>query len=296
MRTVLLITFAFLVTSCSGMQPSFERIAKKSVIEHSGEVVLFSEVEWMPLNPSRGEKGPKAANLWGDRNDPGPSGFLVSFVDGFSSPPHIHNVAYRGVVIYGLIHNDDPDARKMWLPAGSFWTQPAGETHITSASGNINIAYIEIDNGPFLVLPTEQEFDDGERPVNVDKSNIVWLDASNTSWIDKSTITGASKKPELTFLWGNPQDDKLNGALLKLPAGFSGKIDSTSSILRAVIIEGKIQYTGAVNSGFTIMGPGSYFVSNGEAAHRVLCDSEEDCVIYVRLEGKLNILSNQSKE
>ncbi len=293
MRTLFLLTFAFLIIACSGIQPPSESITKKPVIEPSNEVVLFSEVEWMPLNPARGNKGPKAANLWGDRNGPGPSGFLVSFVDGFSSPPHIHNVAYRGVVISGLIHNDDPDAGKMWLPAGSFWTQPAGENHITSARGKNIIAYIEVDNGPFLVLPSEKAFDDGERPVNVDQSNIVWLDASNTTWIDQSTISGSSKNPEIAFLWGNPQDNQLNGTLLKLPAGFSGKINSSTSNLRAVLIEGKMHYMGTGNSGLITMEPGSYFVSNAKPVHHVSCDAEEDCIIYVRLDGKLNIISNQ---
>ena len=60
-------------------------------------------------------------------------------MDGFSSPPHIHNVTYRAMVIKGLVHNDDPEAENMWMPPGSFWTQPAGEAHITSAKGEENI-------------------------------------------------------------------------------------------------------------------------------------------------------------
>lgn len=107
-------------------------------------------------------------------------------MNGFSSPPHIHNVTYRAVVMTGLIHNDDPKAELMWMPAGSFWTQPVGEAHITAAKGENVMAYIEIDEGPYLVKPTEQAYDSGERPVNVDADNIVWLDAQKTNWIDKS--------------------------------------------------------------------------------------------------------------
>ncbi|MEM6756041.1 MAG: DUF4437 domain-containing protein, partial [Planctomycetota bacterium] len=79
------------------------------------EVIPASEVNWTALNPARGDESPKAATLWGDRGADEATGFLVEFVDGFSSPPHIHNVTYRGVVISGLVHNDDPDAATMWM-------------------------------------------------------------------------------------------------------------------------------------------------------------------------------------
>ena len=115
------------------------------------DLVLASEVTWEQLNPARGDKSPKAGTLWGDRNGTGPTGFLVQFADGFSSPPHIHPITYRAVVISGNIHNDDPDAAEMWMPAGSFWTQPKGEVHITAAKGSNNIALVEIDEAPYLV-------------------------------------------------------------------------------------------------------------------------------------------------
>ncbi|MGI9227203.1 MAG: DUF4437 domain-containing protein, partial [Gammaproteobacteria bacterium] len=143
---------------------------------------MFSDVKWTPLNPARGKLGPKAGYLWGDRAGVGPSGFLVKFVDGFSSPPHIHNITYRGVVISGFVHNDDPNAEEAWMPTGSFWTQAAGEVHITAAKGSNNIAYIEIEKSPYLVLPTKEAFDSNEKSVNIEESNIVWQDASNTNW------------------------------------------------------------------------------------------------------------------
>lgn len=82
--------------------------------EESRSVVLgFDELSWQALNPLRGDKSPQAATLWGDRNGLAPTGFLVRFVDGFSSPPHIHNVSYRiassateQTVVY--IHTDAP--------------------------------------------------------------------------------------------------------------------------------------------------------------------------------------------
>jgi hypothetical protein len=58
------------------------------------------------------------------------------------------------------VHNDDPDAANMWMGPGSFWSQPAGEPHITSAAaeGGATI-FLEILEGPYLVRPTKEAFD-----------------------------------------------------------------------------------------------------------------------------------------
>ena len=145
------------------------------IIENpTNKIGLSSDINWEQMNPARGDKSPLAGTIWGDRKAEVPTGYIGKFVDGFSSPPHIHNVTYRAIVMKGLIHNDDPEAENMWMPVGSFWTQPAGESHITSAKGEGTMAYIEIDNGPYLVKPTTESFDDGERPINIDASNIVW--------------------------------------------------------------------------------------------------------------------------
>jgi quercetin dioxygenase-like cupin family protein len=269
-------------TACFGTQVA---------AEPTDEVILASEVKWEQLNPARGDKSPKAGTLWGDRNGTGPTGFLVSFVDGFSSPPHIHNVSYRGVVISGLIHNDDPGAADAWMPTGSFWTQPKGEVHITAAKGSTSVAYIEIEKGPYLVLPIEKAFDSGERPVNVDASNIVWLDASNTNWVDQPGMPASGNGPKAAFLWGAPQNNHLNGTFVKLPAGFTGKINSHGSTFRAVVIKGQLKYQVSKTDVRTLE-PGSYFSSKGESTHQVSSQAEEECVIYARSEGKFNVAPN----
>ncbi len=203
----------------------------------------------------------------------------------------IHNVSYRGVVVSGLIHNDDPNAENMWMPKGSFWTQPKGEIHITAAKGSNTMAYIEIEKGPYLVLPSKEAFDSGERSVNVDKSNMVWLNASNTTWIEQSGMSASANGPKIAFLWGNPQDNQLNGTLVKLPAGFTGKINSHGSTFRAVVIEGQPQYQ-VSETDVNALGPGSYFSSKGESVHQVSCEAEEECIIYVRSEGTFNVTPN----
>lgn len=245
----------------------------------SRELVLTSEIKWEQLNPARGDQSPQAGTLWGDRKGTVPTGFLARFVDGFSSPPHIHNATYRAVVISGSIHNDDPGAAVMWMPAGSFWTQPKGEAHITAAKGATNMALVEIDRGPYLVMPTDKAFDSGERPINVDASNIVWIDPPGMP----ATANGS----KVAYLWGSLKAGQSNGSFVKLPGGFSGAIRSHGSTFRAVVIKGQPQYLG---DDVKTLEPGSYFGSKGKTVHRLSLDQGGESTLYVRTDGRYEIV------
>ncbi len=233
-----------------------------------------ADIEWGALNPARGALSPRAATLWGDRNGASPSGFLVRFADGFSSPPHIHNVTYRAVVIDGSVHNDDPAATPMWMEAGSFWTQPRGEAHITAAQGQHNLALVEIDNGPYLVRPPEQAVDSGERSLNLDARNVVWQNAS-----DRPDMTQPAK---LAYLWGELGEGQWRGAFIKLPAGFSGALRNQAETLHAVIISGEFTLAGHDR----VLAPGSYFGVKGSGVEsKVQFDSSQETLIYLRSNG-----------
>ncbi|MEM6553253.1 MAG: DUF4437 domain-containing protein [Planctomycetota bacterium] len=232
-----------------------------------------SAVQWGALNPARGDASPRAADLWGDRSADTATGFLVKFVDGFSSPPHIHNVTYRGVVISGEVHNDDPTAANFWMPAGSFWVQPAGEDHITSARGEVNVAYIEIGAGPYLVKPSEEAFAGPEPAINVHAANVVWVD-------DPS---GA----QVAYLWGDPQDAEPGGRFVRLPAGFRGVLKGEGATLRAVVVSGAVELVGLGEAGAVVMEPGSYFGGEGGVAFSVVGLGDGASVVYVRAEGRV---------
>ncbi len=279
-----LILISVVCTACTNMQT----VASSKVA--SSELVLASELKWGPLNAARGKNSPRAATLWGDRNGVGATGFLVHFAEGFSSPPHIHNVTYRGVVIDGLVHNDDPGAAEMWMPAGSFWTQPKGEDHITAAKDRFNLAYIEIDSGPYLVLPSEEAFATHEQSVNVSPSNIVWLDSRDVTWIDKTASSASDQSVKMAFLWGSPKADQLNGTLLKLPKQFEGKIQSHEAILRAVVIQGQLNYQ-TTQSGVNILQAGSYFGSTSASTHDISCIHSNECLVYIRTTGRYDVHS-----
>lgn len=252
----------------------------------SASVVAYDDIEWGALNPARGDKSPRAGTLWGDRTKDEASGFLVQFVDGFSSPPHIHNITYRGVVIQGLVHNDDPEAENMWLPSGSFWTQPAGDVHITSATGAFNLAYIEIDEGPYLVQPTDDAFHDEEISINVDESNLVWLDASSMTWIDADRPGNTQHGAQIAMLWGDPQNGEPYGSMIKLPAGFDGEIRTNADLFRAIVIQGEVETTDAS------LGAGSYFGSDSPMAHGVHAVGKDETLVYVRTNAPYRIVQD----
>ena len=271
------------LTFCTETKKDTVPNATESISEPTNRVILSSEIKWEKLNPARGDKSPQAGTIWGDRKGAVATGFLAKFVDGFSSPPHIHNVTYRAMVIKGLVHNDDPDAEEMWMPPGSFWTQPAGESHITSAKGEENIAYVEIDRGPYLVKPIEEAFDNGERPVNVDKDNIIWLDASKTRIIQESA---SSQNARVAFLW---EDKNTTGNLIKLLSGFDGKIRSEGEQFHAVVITGKMEYLLPQTEEIKSLDPGSYFTSTGISEHTIKVNKGMETVIYVRTDGAFSI-------
>ncbi len=260
---------ALVFMSCQNEEKS--EAETKVTVKHSSEII------WEKLNPARGDQSPKAGTIWGNRNGTEATGFLAEFKDGFSSPAHIHNVTYRAVVLSGWVHNDDPEAEKMWMPTGSFWTQPAGEAHITAARGSSTIAYVEIDKGPYLVKPTEEAFDEGERPVNIDASNIVWQNASESEYV-KNT------EAEIAFLWKNKE---LKGSLIRIPANFSGKIQSEGSIFHAVVIQGNPIYQ--LKKEKTSLDPGSYFSSEGKTNHLLSTSDGESSTLYIRSNGAFTV-------
>lgn len=264
-------------------------LAQSADAEPQAEVVVGSELEFIPLNPARGDAAPQAGVLWGDIRKDVPSGVLLKFAPGFSSPPHIHNITYRAVVISGALYNGDENAAKTWMGPGSYWNQPAGAPHITAAGDEGATAFLEILDGPYLVQPTIEAFLDRERPVNLDAQNVVWLDASDVTWIDIDGGSQDAAGPGIAFLWGSPEDGQKNGTLLKLPAGFGGSLHGNGAQLRAVVIEGQAGHKVADASAPDMLDPGSYFGSKGGIAHQITCEGEAACVIYVRTEGRYDV-------
>jgi hypothetical protein len=278
-RSLSIISLAAALAGCSGLSGVLPRQdTTTSSGSSSVRIVLPVEVEWEALNPARGEASPRAGTLWGDRNGEQPTGFLARFADGFSSPPHAHNVTYRAVVIDGGIHNDDPEAARMWMGNGSFWTQPMGEVHITAARGANNIALVDIDQGPYLVRPPEQAFETGERPVNLDASNVVWMPMSQQA--------GKRSDAHVSYLWGIFGGNDWNGSFVKLAAGFEGVLMSEGEVFHGVVIRGTVIYSGDSVKELT---PGGYVGARGKTQYRIASGTDNESIIYIRTNGAYQV-------
>ncbi len=279
-NTTFVLLIIGLISACSNPKKDKTESISGKIENPTNKVLLSSDIAWEKLNPARGDQSPQAGTIWGDRKGSAATGFLAKFIDGFSSPPHIHNVTYRAVVIKGLVHNDDPKAENMWMKPGSFWTQPDGEAHITSAKGEENIALVEIDNGPYLVKPTDEAYDNGERPINIDVSNLVWLDNENSNWINSKS------KAEISFLLEN---NGLWSLFVKLPNGYNGEIETNGTVLHSVVIKGELNYVMPVNNEQKMLDAGSYFGSTDRSIHTVANNTEKEIILYVRTNGEIKI-------
>lgn len=268
------------ISSCNIEKNQEDKSIVETIQNPTNKVKLSSEIIWEKLNPARGDQSPQAGTIWGNRKDTVTTGFLAKFVDGFSSPPHIHNTTYRAVVIKGLVHNDDPSAENMWMKPGSFWTQPEGEAHITSAKGSENIALVEINKGPYLVKPISEAFDNGERPINIDVTNIVWLNNEKSNWISRNN------NAEISFLL---DDSPSKSLFVKLPKGFKGKITSTGNMMHSVVIQGNLSYEMPQNKQVKNLDEGSYFGATDKAIHTLENNSSVDVIVYIRTNGTIHI-------
>lgn len=276
--------------ACQAQSEANNPLNNKNVSETSVSITTPDALKFQPLNPARGDASPQAGVLWGDITKDVPSGVILKFADGFSSPPHIHNITYRAVVIEGHIHNDDPEAAKMWMGPGSYWTQPAGESHITAAKpGNPGVAFLEIFQGPYLVQPSSEAFDNGELPINLVPSNMVWLSSEDTSWITAKKGTAA----ELTFLWGEPQEGKASGSLVKLGKGVTAILTNAGEKIDAVVIKGTLNYASSSAAETRKLEVGSHIRSETTASHDLACGMEE-CLIYIRGDGTYNVQALKS--
>ncbi|MEL7022320.1 MAG: DUF4437 domain-containing protein [Pseudomonadota bacterium] len=252
------------------------------------QVITPDEVDYQPLNPARGDASPRAGVLWGDIRQNVASGVFLRFAAGFTSPPHIHNITYRAVVITGEVHNDDPEAARLWMGPGSFWIQPAGEDHITAAPPSSGAtAFLEILEGPYLVQPSQDAFENSERPINLVPSNMVWMGPDAFGWIRPTP--NQETQPEATLLWGSLEPGKPSATFVKLPPSYSGTLHTIDASLKAVTIAGDVLHEVLDVTESRALTPGGYFASADGVPHSLTCEAESHCLIYVRTDGQFRL-------
>jgi len=276
----ILVVLSLLFSCQQQKKTQIEEVNDEVKIENpTNQIGLSSELEFIPLNPDRGDKAPQAGAIYGNIRENVATGYIGKFKDGFSSPPHIHNITYRAIVMNGEMHNDDENAPVMWMPTGSIWTQPKGQPHITSAQGENAMAYIEIDSGPYLVKPISESFESEESPINISASNVVYLGK------DESELIGEKSNAQIAYTWKKKNGE--NGYLLKLPAGYNGKIISEGTVFYGIIIKGQISYVMPNSEKSNELDQGSHFTSQAKAMHDI--STNEESIIYIRTNDKFTV-------
>ena len=166
------------------------------------------------------------------------------------------------------------------MSPGSYWTQPKGESHITSARGPNNMAYVEIEAGPYLVKPVEDAFASGENPVNLDASNLVWVNSKESN-------------VSLSFLWGKPNSDQLSGTMIKLPKAFVGSLKTKGNLSKIIVVKGQLEYLNEMANDSVILNPGSFLGADEPSTFTLATPSES--LLYIRTNDVFEVVSSTSK-
>ncbi|OHX64562.1 DUF4437 domain-containing protein [Flammeovirga pacifica] len=276
-----LLVVACFVLSCQEEQKEEkeQEVSRLEIDNSTNKVGLSKDIKFIPLNPARGDKAPQAGAIYGNIRKDVATGYIGKFKNGFSSPPHIHNITYRAIVMNGELHNADEKAPKMWMTTGSIWTQPKGQSHITAAQGENAMAYIEIDSGPYLVKHEGEAFESDEKPINMHASNVIYLGKS------ESKLIGENCDAKIAYVWEKKNGE--NGYLLKLPTGFKGNVYSEGSIFFGIIISGKVAYTMPDSGKIIGLDQGSHFESKTKAIHDI--STNEESLVYIRTNARFMI-------
>lgn len=128
--------------------------------------------------------------------------------------------------------------------------------------------------------PIDEAFDNGERPINIEFSNLVWLD-KNTS-----KVIHSDSRAEISFLI---EEAEYRSLFIKLPKGFDGKIETNGEIAHAVVIQGELSYTMPMTKTQQYLDLGSYFGSSNKSTHRVKNTSNLETILYVRTNGDVTV-------
>ncbi|MCY1315239.1 hypothetical protein D9M69_04760 [compost metagenome] len=119
-------------------------------------ITLSENIDWSPMIPRLGNKGPAIATVFGKPGVIGtPFGGLVRVPAGGQSPFHKHTSEYWAIMVAGTGSarkslGDEPE----WIPTGSWWFQPGGAPHVNKCKGPEEcVFFVYYKNGmDYLIL------------------------------------------------------------------------------------------------------------------------------------------------
>ena len=78
--------------------------------------------------------------------------------------------------------------------------------------------------------------------------------------------------------------------MLELPANFHGRIGTSASVFKAVVIQGTLSYKSKKST--KELRSGSYFGSSGDYDHEIELKKGQASILYIRSNGNYEILSD----
>ncbi len=233
------------------------------------------QLEWKPLVPEMGDKGPMVASLWGDMMS-GPNGFFIKLPAGDKGMLHTHTNDYHGVGI--TVASAGQDGGKTHAVAqGTYWFQPGGTGHLNACPGKAPcIGLAHFNAGKFDFAPAKPA--KGAKP----DARAVEKTVKAAKWInfDEKNPKGGG----WSGLWGDMQAGE-NGMFIKLPAGNPAFWHIHKSDYHGVVLAGTLDHheSGTDPNELPV---GSYYWQPGGNKHVDLCKAGgPDCVVYVYFEN-----------
>lgn len=237
------------------------------------------QLEWKPLVPEAGDKGPMVASLWGDMMAE-PNGFFIKLPAGDKGMLHTHANDYHGVGV--TASNAAQDGGKTHAVAqGTYWLQPGGIGHLNACAGKTPcIAFVHFTAGKFDFAPAKPA--KGAKP----DARAVEKTVKAAKWIlfDEKNAKGGA----WSALWGDMQAGA-NGMFIKLPAGNAAFWHIHKSDYHGVVLAGTLDHHESGTEANELP-TGSYWWQPGGNKHVDLCKAGgPDCVVYVYFENAYDV-------
>ena len=239
-------------------------------------VVPEAEVQFTPINPDLGERGPQRAVLFGKWNSGQPVGFFIKLPAGFSPGPHIHSGDGYIIVVKGTLYEFEPGASDKGKPVGpgGAWHTPANLAHDNyCAPASDCVFFVYSPNGNSFI-PIQNGY---HNPALAPHFTV--RTANELQFVPTRPDLG-EMSPMVSVLFGNMLKPGPTGLMVKLPAGFTPGPHTHTSDDYVVVLSGKMHnFAPGPDHGKTI-GQGGFWHQVGDVPHDNICREGAECTFF----------------
>jgi quercetin dioxygenase-like cupin family protein len=237
-----------------------------------------AELQWAPVVPEAGDKGPMAAPLWGDMKTEA-NGMFVKLPAADKGMLHTHSGGFHALGVTGMTYQQD-GGKVHPLAQGSYWFGPANAPHMNACPGKTPcILFAHFNDSKFDIAPAK-----AVKGAKVDAKAVEkTLKAAKWTPFDDKNPKGTSWSP----LWGDSQSEP-SGLYIKVPAGNAPFWHIHKADYHAVVLAGTLNN---IESGSEAkdLPVGSYYMQPGGNKHTTNCKAGgPDCIVYVYMTGPMD--------